>query len=167
MNELKLYEISDQYQSIFDSLYDPETGEITEEGQAKLDSLDLVRDNKCVAVASVIRNMESDLETIKFMKEKVKQREELYKKRMEKLEWYLKSNMEACGVTKINNPLFDIKLSESFAVDDDLEEYLIPDKFKETEVKVKVLKSEIRKALMKGEEVPGAKLKRNLNLSIK
>jgi hypothetical protein len=167
MNQLKLYEISNQYEHIFNNLYDEETGEILETVQKQLNALDAVRDKKCVAVAAFIKNMEAERDAIKTAKENMATREKRYKNRIEYLEHYLKDNMQLCGITKLSHPEFEIKLKESQAVDDDIDLLLLPTKYQETVTETKVLKAEIRKALMNGEKIPGAKLKTNLNLSIK
>lgn len=168
MNQLKLYEIPKQYEQIFNNLYDEETGEIIETVQHQLNALDALRDQKCVALASVIKNLQAEAQAIKDAKDSMALREKRHKAKIEYLESYLTDNMQACGITELSHPaLGKIKLKESQAVDDDIDHNLLPKKYIEIVTETKILKGEIRKALMAGEKIPGAKLKTNLNLSIK
>jgi hypothetical protein len=77
-------------------------------------------------------------------------------------EWlknYLRDNMAACNITKIESPTFTATLGKPPQVCDIFNEDLIPDEFIEVVPEVKKYpKPPIMKALKAGQDVPGARI---------
>jgi len=167
LTSLKLYEISEQYDRIFSELFDEETGEINPEKQAALNALDEAGNRKIISTACVIKNMEAEAKAINDAKNAMALREKRFKAEMEWLEEYLTFNMHKLGLKEISCPYFKISLRESAAVDPDIDMDALPEKFKRVKTEIDPNKRDILAALKAGEEVPGAKLKTNLNLTIK
>lgn len=166
-NSLKLYEITEAYERLFTELFDEETGEIRPDKQAELQALDEAGQKKIISTASYIKNLEAEAAAISAAKDAMSKREKRFKAQMEYFEDYLKFNMSRQGVKKISCPYFEISLTESQAVDDAVDMDALPEKFKRVKTEVSPNKAELLRALKAGEEIPGAKLKTNLNLRIK
>ncbi|WP_332847584.1 siphovirus Gp157 family protein [Pseudomonas lactucae] len=108
------------------------------------------------AIAMITLNIDGDLEAIQSQIDRLTERKRIITNRKEGLKEYLRTNMDAAGITKITHPLFTITCGKGkpIVVIDD--EKAIPDDF----VNVKVIsapdKAAIAKALKGGQEVPGA-----------
>lgn len=108
------------------------------------------------ALAMVTLNMDGDLEAIQSQIDRLTERKRLLVNRKDSLKEYLRTNMEASGITKISHPLFTITLGKGkpiVVVDD---EKAIPDEFMRVKVTSAPDKAEIAKAIKEGVEVPGA-----------
>lgn len=108
------------------------------------------------ALAMVTLNMDGDLEAIQSQIDRLTERKRLLINRKESLKEYLRSNMEASGITKITHPLFTITLGKGKPIVVIDEESKIPDDFMRVKVTSAPDKAEIAKAIKEGVEVPGA-----------
>lgn len=108
------------------------------------------------ALAMVTLNMDGDLEAIQSQIDRLTERKRLLINRKESLKEYLRSNMEASGITKITHPLFTITLGKGKPIVVIDEESKIPDDFMRVKVTSAPDKVEIAKAIKEGVEVPGA-----------
>lgn len=75
--------------------------------------------------------------------------------------------MEKMGVKKIETSNGNISLRKTPESVELIDEEIIPEKFKTTVQLEKISKTDIKKALQEGEEVPGATLKRGMSINIK
>lgn len=175
----KLYEISNEYQSLLDLISSAVNLEVTNDGEVleydlngSLDAeLRLIKDsfeNKAIAVAMYIRNLEADAEAIASVISEMRERSLRYAKQANSLREYLKFNMEKTGITdKIKCPAFEIRIKtnpESLVI---LDESLIPDIYIKEKIVKSVDKVSIKKDIQAGFEVEGTKLERNKVLVIK
>ncbi|NPW74976.1 siphovirus Gp157 family protein, partial [Pseudomonas aeruginosa] len=112
------------------------------------------------ALATVVLNMDTDVEALDREIERLNDRKRAIKARQDSMKEYLRENMEAAGIKKISCPLFSITCVEGreIAVIDD--EKLIPDDFTEVKTEIKPKKVDIARALKEGKKVPGAHLER-------
>jgi hypothetical protein len=168
---LSLYKIASEYQSLFNQLYDPETGEINMEIQAQIDALEPSAEKKCIAVTKWINNMRSDKREIEFLKAEILKREAAYEKEINKWENYLRSNMERLQITEVKCPLFTIRLKKNPYSTDIFDESLIPEKFMRTreivKTEVKADKNAIKEEVLKtGVQIPGASVQQKTKLEI-
>ena len=108
------------------------------------------------ALAMVTLNMDGDLEAIQSQIDRLTERKRLLVNRKESLKDYLRTNMEASGITKITHPLFTITLGKGKPIVVIDEESKIPDDFMRVKVTSAPDKAEIAKAIKEGVEVPGA-----------
>jgi hypothetical protein len=164
---MNLYEISAKYQAILSNLIDDETGEINVE-QGKL--LEVIKDdvnNKAIAVASYIKNLDAERYAIEQAKNAMRDREFALECKIEWLNDYLQVNMERLGINEIKCPYFAIKLKKCPVSTDIRDESLIPDEYKKRKEVVNVDKVKIKEDLQAGINVPGAALKTNMRLEIK
>lgn len=108
------------------------------------------------AIAMITLNIDGDLEAIQSQIDRLTERKRVINNRKESLKEYLRSNMDASGITKITHPLFTITCGKGkpIVVIDD--EKAIPDDFINVKVTSAPDKAAIAKALKDGQEVPGA-----------
>lgn len=126
-----------------------------------LDAIEGEFNQKAVAVSHVILNLDSDSEAIETEIKRLTERKRAIEKRRDDVREYLRSNMEAAGITKISCPLFSITLAqgrEVVVIDD---EDSLPDELVNVTTKVAPDKAAIAAAIKAGQEVPGARLERS------
>lgn len=118
-------------------------------------------DEKAKAVAAVILNMDSDVEAVQAEIDRLTARKRAIQNRQEGIKNYLRENMEACGISKIQHPLFTITLAKGreVAIVDD--PGLIPDELMYVKTEMRPEKAEILRLLKEGKEVPGAHIERS------
>ena len=158
MNNM-LYKITSEYQIAFDDLsekgFDRETIE---------DSLSLIKDDveeKAINVASYIKNIDADIESIKNAELEMKNRRIKMQKESESIRDHLLSNMIKCGINEINHSHFGIKLKKkprSVIIDDKKE---IPDSFIRRREIVEPNKILIKESLNLGVNISGCHLSEN------
>ena len=151
---MKLYEYAEQYRAALEHL---ESMDLPDE--VIEDSISAIKGeltDKAEALAAFILNMDSDIEQLQAHKAKVDAAIKSKKKRQEWLKDYLRWNMESCGISKIECPLFKVSLRrpvKSVMVSD---ESKLPDGC--IRVKREPDKTEIKKRLQADMDVPGASL---------
>ncbi|MBL1311233.1 MULTISPECIES: siphovirus Gp157 family protein [unclassified Pseudomonas] len=108
------------------------------------------------AIAMITLNIDGDLEAIQSQIDRLTERKRIINNRKESLKEYLRTNMDAAGITKITHPLFTITCGKGkpIVVIDD--EKAIPDDFVNVKVTSAPDKVAIARALKDGQEVPGA-----------
>lgn len=162
-----LYEITYQYQQIFDSLED-ENGEISDSNIDQLKQLSTAIEDKAIAIASFIKNMDAEKKAIEEAKKSMATREMALNRKIDYFEHYLKSNMEACGIQEIkSSPYFTIKLKKCPISVDIVDEHLLPQIYLREKVSVCADKVKIKDDILAGSNVPGALLKQNVRLEIR
>ncbi len=164
---MNLYEIANDYQSILANTFDQETGEINEHELIKLDEITTKVEDKAIAVAAYIKNLDAEREAIEKAKRNMAEREARLDKRADYLTQYLQTNMERCGITEIKCPEFVIKLKKCPWSTDIIDEESIPDEYKRVKQVVTVDKIKIKDELLSGVIIPGVQLIQNNRLEIK
>lgn len=164
---LALYEISNQYQQLFNQIETEE--DIDNNILNKLDEVKDLMENKAIALASFIKNIEAERKMIDEAEKAMSNRKHQLSKKMENLTEYLTLNMKRCGITEINrSPYFVIKLKKcppSVIIKD---ENLIPDEYKKTKEIITVDKIKIKEEINQGVVIDGAELQtNNVRLEIK
>jgi hypothetical protein len=158
MSNLSLYKLSSNYMRALDALTDPEADIPAEVVADTLEGLEGELQEKAVNVAKFMRNMEAMSQAIKEAEAQMARRRKAIEGRVKCLKDYLKENMEACGISKIESPWFRLAVQKNPAAVDVVDEAALPDEFKEQVVTVKIDKAAIRDALKAGVDVPGAAL---------
>lgn len=164
---MNLYEISNEYQALLDDRYDPDTGEFLQPALGRIDEIAEQLEDKAIAVASYIKNLEAEREAIEKAKKNMAERESRLDKRADYLSQYLQSNMERCGITEIKSPMFVIKLKKCPVSTDILDENMIPNDYKKSKEIVTIDKLKLKEEMLAGVIVPGAALKQNNRLEIR
>lgn len=165
MQELTLYQIPALMRQALDNLeIDEETGEIL--NADGLHNLELSAKDKIANTARYIRECTVLLDAMKQAKQNIDARMKTLQKRLDYLTGLSLDGMEALGVKKIEEP--DIRISTRKSIGTVIEnEEAIPSKFVTIVQTQKINKTEIKKAIQAGEDVPGAYLVENINLAIK
>lgn len=164
---MNIYDIANEYQALLEQTYDPETGEIFPQVLAKIDELSAKMEDKAIAVASYIKNLDAEREAINQAKRQMADRESKLDKRCSHLTQYLQSNMERCGITEIKSPLFVIKLKKCPVSTEITDENIIPDDYKTFKEVVSIDKVKMKERILAGEIIPGARLSQKNRLEIR
>lgn len=113
-------------------------------------------EDKGKAIAMLTLNIDGDLEAIQSQIDRLTERKRIINNRKESLKEYLRTNMDAAGISKISHPLFTISLGKGKPIVVIDNERDIPDDYMRTKVTSAPDKAEIAKAIKEGIEVPGA-----------
>jgi len=161
---LRLYEISDNYLSALNEL--AELDDLPLEVIADtLEGLQGELEEKALNVARYVRNLEAEASAIDEAKKRMEARAKAASRQAGRLKAYLKGELERTGL-KIKAPDLALRIQNnppSVVVDDAGQ---LPEAFRETVTTVKILKSEIGRALKAGEFIVGAHLERTTRLVI-
>jgi len=167
---LKLYEITEKYQQVFsmiDEYYD-ENGEINPKILMKLDDIAELAENKAIAVASFIKNAEAERAAIEVAKRAMADRESRLNNKVNYLMEYLKTNMEACGISEITrSPYFTIKLKKCPLSVDVINEKELPVQYLKVKEVITPDKIKMKEDLIAGVLIQGAALKQNTRVEIR
>lgn len=167
MNNLTLYEISNNYVQALDFLTDPELDLPMEAINDTLEGLSGEFEEKAVNVAMFLRNMETTAEAIKVAEETMAKRRKALESRAAWLKGYLKANMERSGITRIDCPFFKLAVQKNGGAVNITDEDAIPEQYKEAVITWKIGKTAIKAAIKAGETVPGAEFVSGTHLVIK
>ena len=165
MQELKLYQIPAFMRQALDNLeIDEETGEIL--NADGLHNIELSAKDKIANTARYIRECTVLLDAMKTAKQNIDARMKTLQKRIDYLAGQSVEGLLALGVDKIEEP--DIRIGTKKSVSTVIEdEKAIPSKFVTIVQTEKINRTQIKDAIKHGEDVPGAYLVENINLSIK
>jgi hypothetical protein len=161
-----LYVIAREYQDAARTLanleLDPQTVADT------LESMSGDLEVKSQNVAMMVRTLEADAAAVAAWAQGALERAKAIELRAEALREYLKRNLEACGITKVEGPGVAISFRKSSAVVID-DEAQIPAEFMVAKPPPPPLPSKtlIGNAIKAGKEVPGARMETRTNLQIK
>lgn len=162
---MNLYEISKEYIGACNTLLEIEDidDEIIE------NTLGTIMDSfkeKAVNLAAFIKNIEAEAEAVKEAKISMMNRQSKLERKCASLKQYLKINMQAAGIKKIDSsPLFEIKILNNSSKVCILDNNLIPNEYCHIE---KIAdKRLIRKLLEEGESIQGATLIKDESISIR
>ena len=163
-----LFEASQTYQSAWDLVYDAAVeGEITPDLKCIIDTVTEDMDSKLEACACLVTELELDAEKCKKEAARLTARQRRFEENANKLRGLMKEAMEECGLGKVKGERFDISIRKNPGAAEIVAQDMLPSRFLEEVVTVKVLKSEINKALKAGETVPGAEIRESTRLEIR
>lgn len=156
-----LWSLTRDRQLLLSQLVDYETGEINQEIDDKLTTLDGSIEIKCTNTALFIKQIESEKNSITDAIKQLEERREAYLDKMEKLERYLFNCMKMNNLTELRTPLITTKIKINPYSTDILDETVIPSQYMVTPPP-KVQSPKPDKNLIKahvietGVQVPGA-----------
>ena len=159
----KLYELADDYLSLWESLSDPEAD--WTEAEMRLKTIEADFDNKVGACAKMIRNMEG--EEAALIKEigRMDKRLQALNRKTRDLKEYVRTEMEISGRDKVRTDLFTVSVQRSPDKVVVTDEAKIPTVyFKKT---ISLDKTEVKLALQRGLAVPGCELAQGSHLRIR
>jgi hypothetical protein len=168
-NSLSLYQLSSHYIQALDFLTDPELAIPIEAVNDTLEGLTGELEDKAINVAKFIRNMETTANAIKKAEADMAKRRKSLETHAQWLESYLKSSMEATGITKIECPHFKLSIAKNPPALELFDANAVPDEYKHTETVTTehIDKAAIKSALSSGYEIQGARLVNGTRLVIK
>lgn len=148
-----LYQISKDYQAV------AEMEDMAPE--AIRDTLEAIGgefEDKAVNLIKHTFNVKGDVAQIDAEIDRLKNIKRMKSSVIENLHDYLKVNMTACGITKIEHPLFKITLIKPRKMVNITDDHAIPDEYTDVETVIKPKKAEILKDLKEGKTIPGAEM---------
>ena len=164
----KLYELTDEYNALWDALNDPEADwDAAEELLAQIEG---EFDGKIESCAKVVRSMEAEAKGAKEEADRLASRAKTLESKAKGLKKYMLQEMQMAGRTKIQTPLFAIAVQKSpvSLVVHPEDESRIPEKFwYEIPATKQLDKQVIKDALLGGEAVPGCELHQGYHLRIR
>lgn len=163
---MKLHEITGEFQNIFEQI--GEDGELSSELLELMDSVQNNFEQKAIAVASYIKNLQAEEEAIANAVAEMNKRKSSLTKKAESLTDYLQFNLQTLSISEIkSSPYFKIRLKKCPPSVEVFDETAIPAEFMREKLTVTVDKIKIKDVLSEGVEVPGATLQRKVKLEIK
>lgn len=167
MSTLALYSVADQYLVDLQKLESMDIDEQTFNDTLEGLSGDL--EIKATNVAMFAKNLEAMALAIKSAESQMADRRKKIEKKQESIEAYLLTNMQRCGIKKIDSPYFSIAIRnnpESLIVD---AEVSIPDEFfVYPEIPAPTIdKKKLKAAIQAGATITGVHLERKQSLQIK
>ena len=169
MSNLSLYQLSGNYIQALDFLTDPEMAIPMQAVNDTLEGLTGELEDKAINIAKFIRNMETTANAIKKVEADMAKRRKSLETRVQWLEDYLKSSMEATGITKIECPYFKLSIAKNPPALDLFDSQAVPDQYKHTETVTteQIDRAAIKAALSSGKTIDGARLVQGSHLVIK
>lgn len=160
---MKLFEIDVEIERLSEHLIDEETGEINEEVMEQLDQLQMDREKKLENIGCLIKDVKAEAEAIDAEIKALKSRRD---SKMRKLESLMNYASYALNGEKLETArvAFSFRKSESVDI---IDEDVIPDSLCQYKTERKPMKSDIKKLLKNGAEVPGCVLRESRNLQVK
>lgn len=149
---MKLYELKEEYEQALSAMEGLDQETIEDSLAAIKDEIDVKAEN----CARWLKGVESEVNEIDL---EIKRLNQMKKTRKNNIEWmrnYLKSNMIACNIKKIESPIISVTLREPLDVIEIDSPDDVPEQFKTIEVKVN--KTAIKQAIKAGEVVEGARM---------
>ena len=167
MSNLTLYDISKDYLQALDAFTDPDADIPLDAAIDTLDGIEGQLQDKAVSVAKFMQNLDATAKAIREAEQQMAKRRKAIENRAQWLRDYLKLNMEAAGITKIESPWFRLAIQKNPDAVEITDEALVPDIFKTEVVTVKIDKPAIKQALRDGAVIPGATLSQSTRLAIR
>ncbi|MCP3884491.1 MAG: siphovirus Gp157 family protein [Propionibacteriaceae bacterium] len=161
---MRLFEIVDGVQNLLELSVDRDTGEISEEGLAALDELELTLDEKLTNTALFLKGVEAERDAVKQAAQELSDRAKIHTRQADRLREYLRSNMERVGHEGLSDPRVKLgwRTSTAVVVEDGAS---LPVEL--LAVKTSPNKKAIGDLLKAGTEVEGCHLETRRNLQVK
>lgn len=160
-----LYEVPNQYKKLISRIISCQT---EEQFQTEINDAEFPFDEKNIFVAKQLKNLEAEISAVKAARDAMNDRLKNLAYEEVRLETYILKDIEKTGVLdKIKCPEFSLSTADNPPSVDIYDAALIPDLY---EVKKEVVthdKNAIKKDILDGFEVPGAKLITRKRLVIK
>ena len=187
MKPMTLYDLSTDYLQALDAFTDPETDIPLEAALDTLEGIEGELQDKAVNVAKFMQNLAATGAAIKAAEAGMAKRRKALERRAQWLRDYLKHNLEAAGVTRIESPWFRLAVQNNPPAVEVVDEAALPDAYVTVELAVqrasyqrlrerlgaheltgvKVDRAALKQALKAGECIPGARLVNGTRLALR
>lgn len=162
-NKLSLYNISERFVELFNR-EDLTEEEVIEQGN----ELALILQNKAESIVGYNFTLESNKNAVKQEIERLQGIYKLYEDKQDKLNKYVKENMEKLGLEKIPTAIGNLTIKKNPASVNIVDEKIIPVEYIKEKVVTSIDKTKIKEDIKKGINVLGAELiETNTRLEIK
>lgn len=158
-----LFDINRALIEAWESAVDQETGEISEEGLAVINALEMTQETKRENIACWVKNLRSDAAALKAESKNMADRAKSAENKADSLTRYLAADLNG---QKFQTPKVAVSWRRSESVQVDVNAVL-PEEFIRRKISEEPAKDEIKKALKAGVAVPGCRLVESNNISIK
>ena len=169
---MKLYEVNQLIAEIFEQLVNPETGEVISDEAllAQLDSLQMVRSQIMEHLAKLVLNTRSDIAALKEEEQRLKERRATCERKAERLMSILDRECAGektdCGVATVcYRRTTKVEVADSRTAISWLKENGYDSCYKQPDPEVS--KTEVKKLLQGGMEIPGITLTQDLSCSLR
>jgi hypothetical protein len=163
---MRLFEIVDSVGHLLELSTDRDTGEISEEGLAELEALEMDLEEKLINTALYLRGVEAERDAVAKAAKELADRAKIHARQADRLREYLRANMERAGHEGLSDPRVKLGWRSSTAVELD-EDAVDGLPFEFIQVKRVPDKKAIREALESEQEVKGARLVQRRHLQVK
>lgn len=160
-----LYEIPERYEHFYRTMMEQNDGEITEDLIQVLDAIDEEFNEKVEACCRMVAELKARSEIAAKEGNRLIGKSRTHANKANRLSEYVKENMIRMGSKTVENGLFRATVADNPISVDIQDQELIPKEFFKDRDPV-ISKTEIKKALEDGQEVPGATLIRKTGLRI-
>ena len=167
MKSLSLYELSSTYLQALETFTDPDADLPAEVITDTLEALSGEWEDKAINVVKFIRNLETTGQAIKQAEQAMAHRRKILEQRAQWMKTYVKENMEACGIKRIESPWFVLAVQKNPASVRINDEQKIPDDYINEKTIISIDKAALKVALKSGQVVPGAEWVNGTRLAIK
>lgn len=159
-----LYEVNKQLTDLYESMIDPETGEVNEELYEAFGNLQMEKTDKVENIACWIKNLLSDAEAYKAEAKVFTERQKKAEALAERLKTFLRISLDG---EKIKTDKCEINWRHTKPVECTLKDIsVLPARFLRYG-KPELNRTEVKKAIEDGETVEGCSLVEKLSMSIK
>ncbi len=158
MSNQSLIDITGQYRDLLEAIADPTTDLNAASARNTLDAITLSFNDKAVAISNVIRKTDNTVDAIDDEIKRLQARKKVMQNKRASVIDYLKTNMRASSIKKIECPLFTIILVDGRDMVKVFDQALLPDDYLSVKTVITADKVPLLKALLIGDDIPGAKL---------
>jgi hypothetical protein len=165
MSQFKLYEISQLLRDALVAAEDKinyETGEIPDDWYEFLEAVQMERDEKCLAVAAVVREFLTEADAVKSEKQRLAKRQSVLENKAERLKQYLSMAVNIGEKLKDSRVAIGWRKSEGVVIDDITQ---VPDEY--CRIERRAMATEIKDAIKTGKEIIGAHIETRQNIQIR
>ncbi len=160
---MKLYDISERYKNLIQLMED---GEVPEDIlKESLNSVEEEFEEKANNIAKLVKTEKAEVAVLKEEIKRLTNRAKAKENNSKNLQKYLEENMIMAGKEKFKTTLFSFNIQANAKSLKIIDENLIPEKYKFTEVNY--LKDAIKNDIKNGLEVPGVNLVQTRSLRIR
>ena len=160
-----IFQINQEYLTLSNQIIE-QGGEVTPEQDQALAITEAQLEGKAVAYGYVVKKLEYECDTIDAEIKRLQGLKKSRKTTIERMKSTVANAMQTFGITEVKSETMKLNFRKSDTCEIE-DEKLIPAKYKQEVVTVKIDKMAIKKAIKAGEDVQGARLQENKNLQIK
>ncbi len=163
---MNIYEIASEYKMYFDAIYQKE--ELDENDVNFLSLLESEIENKAVAIAAFVKNLEAEQNAILDAINKMQKKHDKLSKKSTKLKEFLKQSLQQTNIKKITkSPFFNITIAKNPPKINVFDEQKINENYFSTITLKKLNKIELLNDLKTGKQIDGVLLTQDDRLVIK